>query len=118
MYHTWWNIAPVFNKLVDTLGAVFYPDMNMTAHVSKVIESAGYSLVISHLDYCNGLLRGITDELLYRLQKVQNKAVRVVSGSKKVSSHYINSKRSSLAAHQEKDGPRLAFKIIQGCAPL
>ena len=37
----------------------------------------------SRLDYCNGLLCGITDELLCRLQKVQNNAARVVSGSKK-----------------------------------
>ena len=77
----------------------------MSAHVSNVIKSANYqlrnigkirkifnidttkiaivSLVISHLDYCNGLLYGITDELLSRLQKVQNNAARVISDSKK-----------------------------------
>ena len=77
----------------------------MSAHVSKVIKSADYhirnigkirkflntdttksaivSLVTSRLDYCSGLLCGITDELLCRLQKVQNNAARVVSGSKK-----------------------------------
>ena len=37
----------------------------------------------SRCDYYNGLLCGITDELLCRLQKVQNNAARVVSGSKK-----------------------------------
>ena len=46
-------------------------------------KSAIVSLVTSRLDYCNGLLCGITDELLRRLQKVQNNAARVVSGSKK-----------------------------------
>ena len=46
-------------------------------------KSAIVSLVTSRLDYCNGLLCGITDELLCRLQKVQNNAARVVSGSKK-----------------------------------
>ena len=41
------------------------------------------SLVTSRLDYCNGLPCGITDELLCRLQKVQNNAARAVSGSKR-----------------------------------
>ena len=98
-------IVSVLNKPVGNLGAVFDPNMNMSAHVSKVItsenchlrnfgkikkilntdttKSAIVSLVTSCLDYCNGLLCGITDELLRRLQKVQNNAARVVSGSKK-----------------------------------
>ena len=85
-------IVPVLNEPVGNLGAVFDPNMNMSAHVSKVIQSANYhiwnigkikkflntdttksaiiSLVTSRLDYCNGLLCGITDELLCRLQKV------------------------------------------------
>ena len=89
-------IVPVFDEPVGNLGAVFDPNMNMSAHVSKVIKSANYhlrnigkirkflntdttksaivSLVTSRLDYCNGLLCGITDELLCRLQKVQNNA--------------------------------------------
>ena len=79
--------------------------MNMSAHVSKVMKSANnhignsrkirkllntdttkgaiVSLVTSRLDYCNGLLCGITEELLCSLQKAQNNAARVVSGSKK-----------------------------------
>ena len=96
-------IVPVLNEPVGNLGAVFDPKMNTSAHVSKVIKSANYhlrnigkirkflntdttksanvSLVTSCLDYCNGLrLCGITDDLLWRLQKVQNNAARVVSG--------------------------------------
>ena len=98
-------IVPVLNEPVGNLGAVFEPNINMSAHVSKVIKSANYhlrnigkirkflntdtaksavvSLVTSRLDYCNGLLYAITDELLCRLQKDQNNAARVVSGSKK-----------------------------------
>ena len=92
-------IVPVLNEPVGNLGAVFDPNMNMSAHVSKGIKSANYhlrnigkigkflntdttksaivSLVTSRLDYCNGLLCGITDELLCRLQKVQNNAATV-----------------------------------------
>ena len=84
--------VPVLNEPVDNLGAVLNPNMNMSAHVSKVIKSANYhlrnigkirkflntdttksaivSLLTSRLDYCNRLLCGITDKLLCRLQKV------------------------------------------------
>ena len=44
-------------------------------------KSAIVSLAVtSRLVYCNGPLCGITEELLCRLQKVQNNAARVVSG--------------------------------------
>ena len=37
-----------------------------------------HSLVISRLDYGNGLLYGVSDKLLDKLQRVQNAAARVV----------------------------------------
>ena len=136
-------IAPVLNEPVGNLGAVFDPNMNMSAHVPKVIKSANYhlrnigkirkflntdttksaivSLVTSRLDYCNGLLCGITDELLCRLQKVQNNAARVVSGSKKYD--HITPVLKDL--HWLPIRKRIEFKILlltfkcmQGCAPL
>ena len=114
-----------------------------SAHVSKGIKSANYhlrnigkirkflntdttksaivSLVTSRLDYCNGLLCGITDELLCRLQKVQNNAARVVSGSKKYD--HITPVLKDL--HWLPIRKRIDFKILlltfkcmQGCAPL
>ena len=136
-------IVPVLNEPVGNLGAVFDPNMNMSAHVSKGIKSANYhlrnigkirkflntdttksaivSLVTSRLDYCNGLLCGITDELLCRLQKVQNNAARVVSGSKKYD--HITPVLKDL--HWLPIRKRIDFKILlltfkcmQGCAPL
>ena len=75
----------------------------------------------SRLDYCNGLLCGITDELLCRLQKVQNNAARVVSGSKKYD--HITPVLKDL--HWLPIRKRIEFKILlltfkcmQGCAPL
>jgi len=38
----------------------------------------------SRLDYCNSLLYGVSDELLQKLQVIQNAAARVVTGAKKV----------------------------------
>ena len=37
--------------------------------------------VLSRLDYCNSLVFGITDNLLRRLQAVQNSAARLVTGT-------------------------------------
>ena len=117
--------------------------MNVSAHVSKVIKSANYqlrnigkirkilntdttksaivSLVTSRLDYCHGLLCGIINELLCRLQKVQNNAVRVASRSKKYD--HITPVLKDL--HWLPIRKRIEFKILlltfkcmQGCAPL
>jgi len=37
---------------------------------------------ICRLDYCNALLYGIADDLLRRLQSIQNAAARLVTGSR------------------------------------
>ena len=50
---------------------------------TDTIKSAVVLLVTSRLDYCNGLLCEITDELLCRLQKLQNNAAGVVNISTK-----------------------------------
>ena len=39
-------IVPVLNEPVGNLGAVFDPNMNMSAHVSKGIKSANYHLLL------------------------------------------------------------------------
>ena len=38
------------------------------------------AFIASRLDYCNALFYGITDELIRRLQLVQNAAARLVTG--------------------------------------
>ena len=47
----------------------------MTQHATELLI---HSLVISRLDYGNGLLYGVPDKLLDKLQRVQNVAARVV----------------------------------------
>ena len=99
------EIVKILTIPIGNLGSVFDPSMNMAAHVSKAVKSANYylrnigrirkyltaessksaviSLVTSRFDYCNGLLCGITKELIRKLQRVQNNAVRVITLTKK-----------------------------------
>lgn len=42
-----------------------------------------HAYVTSRLDYCNSLLYGISRELINKLQKVQNAAARLVTGTRK-----------------------------------
>ena len=46
-------------------------------------KSAVLSLLVSRFDYCNGLPCGIPEELIYKLQRVQNNAAWVVTLTKK-----------------------------------
>ena len=117
--------------------------MNMSADLSKVIKFANYhlrnigklrkflntdttksaivSLVTSRLNYCNGLLYGITDELLCRLQKVQNNAARVVSGLKRydhITPSLKDLHRLPIRKRIQFKIQLLTFKLMQGCAPV
>jgi len=45
---------------------------------AKAATTAVHAFISSRLDYCNSLLFGISDNLLQRLQAVQNAAVSVL----------------------------------------
>ena len=46
-------------------------------------ETIIHAFVTTHLDYCNAILYGLPKFLLNRLQLVQNRAVRIVTFTKK-----------------------------------
>ena len=50
---------------------------HLTVDATKKLVS---SFVLSRLDYCNSLLAGLPENRLYRLQRVQNNAARLVLG--------------------------------------
>jgi len=60
-----------------------------TAHGSPEVTDARSSpdprpvFYQQRLDYCNGILVGITDQLMQRLQAVQNAAARLIVGARK-----------------------------------
>ena len=90
--------------------------LNTDATMSAIV-----SVVISRFDYHNRFLCGFTDELKCRLQKLQNNADRVVSGSKRYD--YITPILRNL--HWLPIRKRIKFKILlftfkcmKRCAPL
>ena len=51
-------------------------------HISRLVPDNEFlvqAFIASRLDYCNAVLHGITDNLLQRLQSVQNAAARLVT---------------------------------------
>ena len=72
------------------------------------IQTLVQALVISHLDYCNGLYYGINSHLLRQLQTIQNRACRVILGLKKRDS--VDEHLQSL--HWLKVNERIEFKIL------
>ena len=88
---------------VKNLGSWFDSRLNMLTHINKTCSSAFYHLhnirrirkyltrqsveslmhafVTSKIDYCNGLLCGLPSSHILKLQRVQNAAARLVTGS-------------------------------------
>jgi len=51
----------------------FFRIKNIRSYLSKeATETLVLSLVISHLDYCNVILYGVSDKDIYKLQRIQN----------------------------------------------
>ena len=86
---------------VRNLGVIFDSQLSMKPHIRSVVKSGYFhlrnislarkqltkdatrslteALVLSRLDYGNSLLSGISDELLQKLQVLQNSAARLVT---------------------------------------
>ena len=95
----------VASEPVRNLGAMFDSLLIMAPHVKSVVKKSSFhlrnigkarrvltedatktvmqSLVMSRLDYCNALLIGIQQDLIAKLQRLQNSAARIVSRTRK-----------------------------------
>ena len=91
--------------LVRNLGAMFDSQLIMAPQVKSVVKKSSFhlrnigkarrvltedatktvmqSLVMSRLDYCNAFLIGIQQDLIAKLQRLQNSAARIVSRTRK-----------------------------------
>ena len=119
-----------FSEIVKNVGVYLDKNLNMDAHVKnitshcyKILKDIGsikknlqkdhlaqlvHSVVTSILDYCNCLFMNISKENMFKLQKVQNAAARLVLG--------IRRRESARAALRELHWlnveSRVVFKII------
>ena len=92
------DIHPV--PLARNLGCWFDSRLSMASHITQICASSFYyiynirrirkylsrqstqilvhAFITSHLDYCNGLLYGLPDSLLNKLQRVQSACARLI----------------------------------------
>ncbi|XP_064644705.1 uncharacterized protein LOC135498378 [Lineus longissimus] len=116
--------------------------MSMETHVSKVCSRAFFGLykirqirgiltvgttktlvhafVTSHLDYCNALLYGITEQQYGRLQRVLNAAARVtclIPKFDRISPVLMRLHLLPVKARVEFKIPLLTYKAVHGAAP-
>ena len=116
--------------VVRNLGVYFDSSMSMTSHINKVSQAAHFhlrnigkirhliddntckllvnSLITSRLDYCNSLLHGVNKTTIARLQKIQNKAARIVTRCNKY--EHITPVLKSL--HWLPIEQRIVYKIL------
>ena len=118
------------SSTVKNLGVWLDSCLNMEKHISNTCKSAFYMLynlrhirrylsqedaenlvhafIGSRLDYCNGLLFGLPDAQITKLQRVQNACARLVSSSSKFS----RITPILMTLHWLPIRQRIAFKIL------
>ena len=94
--------------ITKTCGAAFYCLHNIK-RISKFLSRENLLIVIhafitSRLDYCNGLLYGLPNTELIKLQRVQNAAASPVSDlNTKIRSYYAYFTRTKLVTCEVQD---------------
>ena len=131
-----------FSNTVKNLGFTLDKLLNMEPHVNAIVshcyklisdvarirhllsdedtESLMHAIVSSRIDYCNSLLYGVNKSVIFKLQKVQNAAARIISKRKKRKSvrdvlnklHWLPVEKRIIFKLLV-----LTYKIIRGIAP-
>ena len=81
------NNLSMESHITKTCSAAFYHIYNIK-HIRKYLtrdltEKIVHALITSKLDYCNSLLFGLSNSQLQKLQRVQNAAARIITGTRK-----------------------------------
>ena len=118
------------SNTVRNLGVWFDTCLNMETHISNTCKAAFYMLynlrrirkyldqnnaetlvhafISSKIDYCNGLLLGLPDSQIMKLQRVQNACARFVCNSSK----YCHITPLLITLHWLPVRQRILFKIL------
>lgn len=85
------------------------------------IKTLVHACVLSRLDYCNSILYGISNDLLNRLQRIQNAAARVISGKRKYDHISDTLKELHWLPIRQRISYKLAlitYKCLHGVGPV
>ena len=127
------NASIPFSDTVKNLGVTLDCHLSLKTHVLNVVRTANFELrrtssirrlltteatatlvsafILSRLDYCNSLLSGCHRSLIFRLQKVQNNAARLILGISK--REHISPHIASL--HWLPNDSRIKYKLACIC---
>ena len=103
------NLQIHINKLVSSC----YSILRHISSIRKFItEEQCHQLIISFLvsklDYCNALYLGMSKELMYKLQKVQNAAIRIIVNKRK----HQSVSEDMVKLHCLNIEKRIVFKVL------
>ena len=133
-------------KTVRNLGVMMNTHLDASDQVSAIVRSCNYhlcriaqvrryiseeacklavlALIISRLDYCNGLLAGATEQMYDKLQRIQNRAARLVVRQRVAHSQTLHPMLVLQRLHWLPVRQRViyklclqAFKCLHGTAP-
>ena len=124
------NIVIELTERVRDLGVTLDKNLSLTYHINETCKKATNSirsigrirkyltkenlkllvnaLVISRLDYCNSILYGLPKQELDKLQRIQNTAARLITGTK----HYESIKPALRELHWLPIESRIIFKLL------
>ena len=119
-----------FSEFVKNVGVLLDRNLNMSKHINNIvshcykilrdigsikkhlqkshIKNLVHAMISNRLDYCNSLLVNIDKANLYKLQKVQNSAARLVLGKRRRESATLALRE----LHWLNVEARIVFKIL------
>lgn len=103
------NFKEHIKRKCQTAMLNYFKIKSIRKYLSKeATETLVLSLVISHLDYCNIILYGISQNELSKLQRIQNMCAKLVLNRAK----YDSSKQALFDLHWLPIKARISFKIL------
>ena len=111
------HIQEIFKKVASSIGALKRVRPFISMHTAIKIYKG---LIEPHFDYCSVVWDGLSQQLSEKLQKLQNRAARVITKSSynTNSSYLLNSLSwDNLSVRRTKQKANLMYKCVNKLAP-